>query len=76
VSRAELVELKKQINKLFEKGYIRSSTSPWAAPVVFVEKLLCWKLLILYTFTPLFKIVPDLISLENALKVKVYFNLT
>jgi hypothetical protein len=32
------VELKKQINKLLEKGYIRPSTLPWAAPILFVEK--------------------------------------
>jgi hypothetical protein len=38
VSGPELVELKKQINELSEKGYIRPSTSPWAAPVLFVEK--------------------------------------
>jgi hypothetical protein len=38
VSRLELVELKKQIDELLEKGYIRPSTSPWAAPVLFVEK--------------------------------------
>jgi hypothetical protein len=38
VSRPELVELKKQINELLEKGYIRPSISPWAAPVLFVEK--------------------------------------
>jgi hypothetical protein len=38
VSGPELVELKKHINKLPEKGYIRSSTSPWVAPVLFVEK--------------------------------------
>jgi hypothetical protein len=30
-SRPELVELKKQIDELLEKGYIRPSTSPWAA---------------------------------------------
>jgi hypothetical protein len=34
----ELVELKKQIYELLEKGYIRPSTSPWAALVLFVEK--------------------------------------
>jgi hypothetical protein len=34
----ELVELKKQIDELLEKGYIRPSTSPWAAPVLFMEK--------------------------------------
>jgi hypothetical protein len=34
----ELVELKKQIGELLEKGYIRPSTSPWAAPVLFVDK--------------------------------------
>jgi hypothetical protein len=38
VSRPELVELKKQIDELLEKGYIRQSTSPWAALVLFVEK--------------------------------------
>jgi hypothetical protein len=38
VSGPELVELKKQIDELMEKGYIRPSTSPWAAPVLFVEK--------------------------------------
>jgi hypothetical protein len=38
VSRPELLELKKQINKLLEKGYIRPSTSHWDAPVLFVEK--------------------------------------
>ena len=34
----ELVELKKQITELQEKGFIRSSSSPWGAPVLFVEK--------------------------------------
>jgi hypothetical protein len=38
VSGLELVELKKQIDELLEKGYIWPSTSPWAAPVLFVEK--------------------------------------
>jgi hypothetical protein len=38
VSEPELVELKKQIDELSVKGYIRPSTSPWAAPVLFVEK--------------------------------------
>jgi hypothetical protein len=38
VSGPELVELKKQIDELLEKGYIRPSTSPWAAPVLFMEK--------------------------------------
>jgi hypothetical protein len=37
VSGLELVELKKQIDELLEKGYIRPSTSPWAAPILFVE---------------------------------------
>jgi hypothetical protein len=34
----ELVELKKQIAELQSKGFIRSSSSPWGAPVLFVEK--------------------------------------
>jgi hypothetical protein len=38
VSGPVLVELKKQIDELSEKGYIRPSTSPWVAPVLFVEK--------------------------------------
>jgi hypothetical protein len=38
VSGPELVELKKQIDELSKKGYIRPSTLPWAAPVLFVEK--------------------------------------
>jgi hypothetical protein len=38
VSGLELVELKKQIDELSEKGYIRPNTSPWVAPILFVEK--------------------------------------
>jgi hypothetical protein len=38
VSGPKLVELKKQIDELLEKGYIRPNTSPWAALVLFVEK--------------------------------------
>jgi hypothetical protein len=38
VSGPELVELKKQIDELLEKGYIIPSTSPWATLVLFVEK--------------------------------------
>jgi hypothetical protein len=38
VSGLELLELKKQIDELSEMGYIRLSTSPWAALVLFVEK--------------------------------------
>jgi hypothetical protein len=34
----ELVELKKQIDELLGKGYIRPSTLPWTTPVLFVEK--------------------------------------
>jgi hypothetical protein len=34
----ELAELKKQLNELEYKGYIRPSSSPWGAPVLFVKK--------------------------------------
>jgi hypothetical protein len=34
----ELVELKKQIAELQAKEFIRASSSPWGAPVLFVEK--------------------------------------
>ncbi|KAL2224565.1 UNVERIFIED_CONTAM: Retrovirus-related Pol polyprotein from transposon opus [Sesamum indicum] len=34
----ELHELKKQIEELLGKGFIRPSTSPWGAPMLFVKK--------------------------------------
>ena len=34
----ELAELKEQIRELQAKGFIRQSSSPWGAPVLFVEK--------------------------------------
>ncbi|MDV3195390.1 MAG: hypothetical protein Q8881_04060, partial [Sweet potato little leaf phytoplasma] len=34
----ELIELKKQLQELLDKGYIRASISPWGAPVLFVKK--------------------------------------
>jgi hypothetical protein len=34
----ELVELKKQIAELQSKGFIRPSSSPWGAPMLFMEK--------------------------------------
>ena len=35
---AEMKELKAQLEELMEKDYIRSSVSPWGAPVLFVKK--------------------------------------
>ncbi|XP_060967115.1 uncharacterized protein LOC133035345 [Cannabis sativa] len=35
---AELVEFKKQLGELMDKGYIRHSTSPWGALVLFAKK--------------------------------------
>lgn len=35
---AEMKELKAQLDELLEKGYIRPSSSPWGAPVLFVKK--------------------------------------
>ena len=34
----ELEELKKQIQELLDKGFIRPSVSPWGAPVLLVKK--------------------------------------
>jgi hypothetical protein len=34
----ELVELKKQIAELQSKGFIHPSSSPWRAPMLFIEK--------------------------------------
>jgi hypothetical protein len=38
MSMEELKELKKQLTELQEAGYIRPSSSPWGAPVLFVQK--------------------------------------
>jgi hypothetical protein len=34
----ELAKLKKQIVELQSKGFIRPSSSPWGAPMLFIEK--------------------------------------
>ena len=34
----ELQELKVQLQELLDKGFIRPSTSPWGAPVLFAKK--------------------------------------
>ena len=34
----ELQELKKQLQELLDKGFVRPSVSPWGAPVLFVKK--------------------------------------
>ena len=34
----ELQELKVQIQRLLDKGFIKSSTSPWGAPILFSKK--------------------------------------
>jgi hypothetical protein len=34
----ELVEMKKQLQELLDKGFIRPSTSPWGCPALFVKK--------------------------------------
>ena len=38
MSPLEFAELKKQIEKLLAKGFIRPSVSPWGAPVLLVKK--------------------------------------
>jgi hypothetical protein len=34
----ELAKLKKQLQELLDKGYIRPSSSPWGRPALFVKK--------------------------------------
>ena len=34
----ELKELKKQLEEMIDRGFIRPSVSPWGAPVLFVKK--------------------------------------
>ena len=38
MSTPKILELKMQLQELFEKKYIRPSVSPWGAPVLFVKK--------------------------------------
>jgi hypothetical protein len=38
MSSDELDELKKQLKKLLEQGFVRPSASSWGSPVLFVEK--------------------------------------
>ena len=38
MTQLEIQELKKQLAELLEKGFIRPSTSPYGAPVLFVHK--------------------------------------
>ena len=38
MATAELTELRKQLDELLEKGFIRSSTSPWGALILFSKK--------------------------------------
>ena len=38
MSSAELSELKSQLSDLIEQGFIKPSSSPWGAPVLFVSK--------------------------------------
>jgi hypothetical protein len=38
MSSEGLDELKKQLKKLLEQGFVRPSASPWGSPVLFMEK--------------------------------------
>ena len=38
MAHAELQELKIQLQELLDKGFIKPSTSPWGAPVLFAKK--------------------------------------
>ena len=39
MASVELQELKVQPQKLLNKGFVRPSTSPWGAPVLFTKKM-------------------------------------
>nr|GEW65918.1 hypothetical protein [Tanacetum cinerariifolium] len=38
LAQSEMKELSDQLKELFDKGFIRPSSSPWGAPVLFVKK--------------------------------------
>ena len=38
MATVELKELKVQMEEMVNKGFVRPSTSPWGAPVLFVKK--------------------------------------
>ena len=38
MASVDLQELRVQLQELLDKGFIRSSTSPWGAPVLFAKK--------------------------------------
>lgn len=38
MAQAESKEFIEQLQELLDKGFIRTSTSPWGAPVLFVKK--------------------------------------
>ncbi|GKA59508.1 putative reverse transcriptase domain-containing protein [Tanacetum coccineum] len=38
LASSEIKELSEQLQELFDKGFIRPSSSPWGAPVLFVKK--------------------------------------
>ena len=38
MATSEMKELKEQLQDLLDKGFIRPSTSPWGAPMLFVKK--------------------------------------
>ena len=38
MASVELQELKVQLQELLDKGFIRSSTSPWGTPVLIAKK--------------------------------------
>nr|GFC72908.1 putative reverse transcriptase domain-containing protein [Tanacetum cinerariifolium] len=38
LASSEMKELSDQLKELFKKGFIRPSSSPWGAPVLFVKK--------------------------------------
>lgn len=38
MASTEMAELKKQLEELLDKGFIRQSSSSWEAPILFVKK--------------------------------------
>jgi hypothetical protein len=79
MSSEKLDELKKQLKKLLEQGFVRPSASPWGSPVLLMEKKDGTKRMCIDYYTLNSKMIknkyplPRIKDLLDRLKKKIYF---